>query len=152
MGGPPLSWHLVHFKLLGGPCSAGGGESVCYTCTFVSTSPTWAGTGGLVLKMPGGKKCEQRGEMRGCQRKEDRNSQASRGGPWQPLRYCSGKGVPGPQRARSTGLPLEEGAGRQWGPHVALHQVGSVKVSRKCPVCSKTREGIGWAGSRGGRR
>lgn len=91
-----------------------------------------------MLKMPGGKKCEQRGEMRGCQRKEDRNSQASRGGPWQPLCYCSGKGASGPQRARSTGLPLEEGAGRQW----ALHQVGSVKVSWKCPVCSKTREGL----------
>lgn len=120
---------------------------MCYTCTFVSTSPTWAGTGGLVLKMPGGKKCEQRGEMRGCQRKEDRNSQASRGGPWQPLRYCSGKGAPGPQRARSTGLRLEEGAGRQW----ALHQVGSEgQLEMSCLL--QNQGGLGWAGSGRGRR
>lgn len=68
-----------------------------------------------------------------------------KGCPWPPAGQKHGAAPGGRGRAAV-------GTARQWGPHVALHQVGSVKVSRKCPVCSKTREGIGWAGSGGGRR
>lgn len=78
-----------------------------------------------MLKMLGGKKCEQRGEMRGYQRKEDKDSRASRGGHWQLLRYCSGKDAYGTQPAVSVGPPLGGRGQVAVGLHIGLHQVGS---------------------------